>query len=166
MVEHLGQFIRRTRQSRGLTQERLAELSDVSRWQLAQMERGENVSVAFLLKVARSLELTEIPLDFLTVYPVLPDTPALLVAAEAADVILAALQRVQEASADIKRAAESIDALLVRPVVPGDAQRRIAAAAERLAAAPPEQTAAIGRALRRSADSSAKPARAPRRRTR
>jgi transcriptional regulator with XRE-family HTH domain len=59
----LGMAVRAARVARGLTQQRLASQSNVSRAQLAGLEQGENVSVAFLLKVAHRLELSSISLD-------------------------------------------------------------------------------------------------------
>src|SRR5688500_2818832 len=59
----LGQTVRAARVARGLTQQRLATASKVSRAQLVLLEQGENVSVAFLLKVAHYLELPSISLD-------------------------------------------------------------------------------------------------------
>jgi transcriptional regulator with XRE-family HTH domain len=48
---------------RGLTQQRAAKEAKVSRAQLALLEQGGNVSIKFLLKIARFLDLTDIPLD-------------------------------------------------------------------------------------------------------
>jgi transcriptional regulator with XRE-family HTH domain len=59
----LGLAVRAARVARGLTQQRLASAANVSRAQLALLEKGQNVSVAFLLKVAHHLELSSIPLD-------------------------------------------------------------------------------------------------------
>lgn len=158
MSKSLGQFIRMHRLRQDLTQERLAEMARVSRWQLAQMERGKNVSVDFLIKVVRALGLTEVRIDFLTLLDVTPDTPALMAAAEALDIADHALAQAHEVSKEIARAKQVINALLARPAVPADAQRHIAAAAERLASAPADRTAEIGRALRESAESSGRPA--------
>src|SRR5258708_11535349 len=63
----LGETVRAARLERGLTQERLARLAGVSRWHLAALEKGDNVSVAVLRKVAVVLQLTEISLGELTV---------------------------------------------------------------------------------------------------
>lgn len=63
----LGETVRAARLERGLTQERLARLAGVSRRHLAALEKGANVSVAVLRKVATVLELTEISLGELTV---------------------------------------------------------------------------------------------------
>lgn len=59
----LGVFIRVARMQRGITQVQAARDAGVSRKQLMLLEKGENVSVKFLLRVARYLELTAIPLD-------------------------------------------------------------------------------------------------------
>ncbi len=59
----LGVFIRVARMERGITQSQAARDAHVSRKQLMLLEKGENVSVKFLLRVARYLELKTIPLD-------------------------------------------------------------------------------------------------------
>ncbi len=58
----LGETVRSTRIRRGLTQAKLARLAGVSRRHLAALEKGANVSVNVLLKVASVLDLTEIDL--------------------------------------------------------------------------------------------------------
>jgi transcriptional regulator with XRE-family HTH domain len=62
-LRSIGATISAARSARGLTQQRLAKEARVSRAQLAALEQGQNVSVAFLLKVAHFLELRTIPLD-------------------------------------------------------------------------------------------------------
>ena len=103
----LGDFIRSARLRRNLTQDRLARLADVSRAQLVGFEKGANVSLDFLMKVARVLELSEIPVGFLTLSASTPLTPALLAAAEALDEVRArmpdASRRLDEAAAVIER---------------------------------------------------------------
>lgn len=59
----LGSTIRAARKARGLTQQKTAREAKVSRAQLALLEKGQNVSVKFVLKIARFLGLQEIPLD-------------------------------------------------------------------------------------------------------
>jgi transcriptional regulator with XRE-family HTH domain len=56
----LGETVRSTRIRRGLTQAKLARLAGVSRRHLAALEKGANVSISVLRKVAAVLELTEI----------------------------------------------------------------------------------------------------------
>ncbi|MEA2166448.1 MAG: repressor LexA [Thermoanaerobaculia bacterium] len=63
----LGETVRATRLERGLTQARLAKLAGVSRRHLAALEKGANVSVLVLRKVASVLQLAEITLGELTV---------------------------------------------------------------------------------------------------
>jgi transcriptional regulator with XRE-family HTH domain len=62
-VQSIGATIRAARIARGLTQQRAAKAANVSRAQLALLEQGGNVSIKFLLKISRYLELTTIPLD-------------------------------------------------------------------------------------------------------
>ncbi len=61
-LAELGELVRIARVARKLTQQRAAREAGVSRRQWALLEAGGNVSVAFLLKVAASLDLTTIPL--------------------------------------------------------------------------------------------------------
>src|SRR5687768_14704187 len=58
----LGETIREARIRKGLTQARLAKMAGVSRRHLAALEKGANVSVSILQRVANVLELTEIQL--------------------------------------------------------------------------------------------------------
>ena len=58
----LGDVVRETRIKKGLTQAKLARLAGVSRRHLAALEKGANVSVLVLRKVASVLDLTHIQL--------------------------------------------------------------------------------------------------------
>ena len=58
----LGQSVRDARLKKGFTQARLAKMAGVSRRHLAALEKGANVSVSILQRVANVLELTEIQL--------------------------------------------------------------------------------------------------------
>jgi transcriptional regulator with XRE-family HTH domain len=62
----LGETVRTTRIKRGFTQAHLARLADVSRRHLAALEKGANVSINVLRKVASVLDLVEIDLGDLT----------------------------------------------------------------------------------------------------
>lgn len=73
----LGQTIRAARIKKGLTQARLARLAGVSRRHLAALEKGANVSVLVLKKVAAVLELTDIDLGDLTLHAIRPAVPAI-----------------------------------------------------------------------------------------
>jgi transcriptional regulator with XRE-family HTH domain len=65
----LGELVRETRLKRGLTQAKLARLAGVSRRHLAALEKGANVSVLVLKKVAAVLDLHEIDLGGLSIRP-------------------------------------------------------------------------------------------------
>lgn len=62
----LGNTVREARIRKGLTQAKLAKLAGVSRRHLAALEKGANVSVNILQRVAAVLELTEITIGDLS----------------------------------------------------------------------------------------------------
>jgi SOS-response transcriptional repressor LexA/DNA-binding XRE family transcriptional regulator len=62
MTGNLGEAIRSARVAKGLSQDGLATLAKVSRKQVSLVENGANVSVDFLEKVVRALEMRELPL--------------------------------------------------------------------------------------------------------
>ncbi len=55
MLENLGAKIKRERQSRGITQEALAEKVDISLNFMSLIENGRNMSVETLVKIAQAL---------------------------------------------------------------------------------------------------------------
>jgi transcriptional regulator with XRE-family HTH domain len=63
----LGQVVRDARIARGFTQDKLAKLAGVSRRHLAALEKGANVSVLVVKKVAAALGLETIDLGGLTI---------------------------------------------------------------------------------------------------
>lgn len=64
----LGDTVREGRIKKGLTQARLANLAGVSRRHLAALEKGANVSINILQRVAAVLDLTEIHLADLSLH--------------------------------------------------------------------------------------------------
>jgi transcriptional regulator with XRE-family HTH domain len=164
MFEPLPSFIRLRRLQRNLTQERLAKLAGVSRQQLALLEEGNNVSLAFLLKVARALELTELPIAELT----LRQAPVDLVrTVQAADVVARLKQSAHQwasAAGEINEASASLDALIAAARPSGVSGRAIVEAAERLEHLPAAERHAAGEAIR-SANESGSVAQAARTKT-
>lgn len=65
----LGDTVREARIKKGLTQTKLAKLAGVSRRHLAALEKGANVSMSILQRVAAVLDLTEIHLGDLSLHP-------------------------------------------------------------------------------------------------
>lgn len=65
----LGETVREARTRKGLTQAKLAKLAGVSRRHLAALEKGANVSIQILQRVAAVLELTQIHLGDLSLSP-------------------------------------------------------------------------------------------------
>lgn len=57
-LHNLGNRIRTTRQSRGITQEQLAEMVDISTNFMSLIENGRNMSVETLVKIADALGVT------------------------------------------------------------------------------------------------------------
>ena len=56
--EEVGLNIRRIREKRGLSQEKLAALADIHRVYMGQIERGEkNIGLQNLEKIAKALEV-------------------------------------------------------------------------------------------------------------
>jgi transcriptional regulator with XRE-family HTH domain len=101
----LGDVVRETRIKKGLTQARLARLAGVSRRHLAALEKGANVSVAVLKKVAAVLDLQEIQLGDLSLRTTNSGTDN----AKTANIALLA-DAIREARADTART----QAILVR----------------------------------------------------
>src|SRR5437867_2347209 len=66
----LGETVRNARIKEGLTQAKLARLAGVSRRHLAALEKGANVSVLVVKKVASVLDLTDINLGPLVLHSV------------------------------------------------------------------------------------------------
>lgn len=162
MFDPLPSIVRMRREERGLTQERLAKMAKVSRGQLIAFEKGEqNITLLFLLKIARALELTDLPIAELHLRPVMPELTTLIAAADA----IAAADRVVASAVGVKdqlaAASERIQGLL-ETAMARDSEEGIAAAARRVAMTPPDQRPAAGRTLRQLADAPHAPSRASR----
>jgi transcriptional regulator with XRE-family HTH domain len=156
MFESLRALIRLEREKRNLSQQALADLAHVSRWQLAMFETGKaTVSFDFVIKVVKALGLTEIVVDGLRVRAAAADLPALLAATDAVATATRVVHRYREmareldgTAAELAQATATLDALVKRSVSSAGSTAAIARAAERLGATRPEDEARAGRALR------------------
>lgn len=161
MFEPLSDVIRLRRLQRNLTQERLAKLAGVSRRQLSLMEDGANVSLLFLTKIARVLELTELPVGELRLKGSQPELETIVRAAEVLEHLKQSLPQWEQTAEDIRNAAATLDDLLKRAVTSGVSARDIAGSAEQLARLPAGERHAAAETLRALArsDPSARAAR-------
>ena len=147
MFEPLPSLIRIERERRGLTQERLAKLAGVSRGQLIAFENGENISLLFLIKVAKALELTELRMGDLYLRPSPPDLTMLIVASNAISVARRIVDQATGVSDELTAASTAVSALVDRALKPVP-DTGVQEAAERIASAP-----ATRRSLRDLAES-------------
>lgn len=165
MFEPLPSFVRMRREQRNLTQQQLARLAKVSRGQLIAFEKGEqNVSLLFLMKIARALEMTELPLAELNLRPPVPELTVLMAAVQAIALAEGVVAQAAGAAQTIQAASSSVSSLLEQAMTLGHAHSALVASASRVMSAAPVETlrevAESPHALprRRSAKAAAKPA--------
>src|ERR1043166_4753262 len=115
----LGQIIRSTRIKKGLTQAKLARLAGVSRRHLAALEKGANVSIAVVEKIAAVLDLQEIQLGEVSLRTTGggPDNVKTANIALVADAIREARADAERAQEILNRAEDLIDGKHERAVV-------------------------------------------------
>jgi transcriptional regulator with XRE-family HTH domain len=114
MFEPLPDVIRLRRRQRNLTQEQLARMAGVSRRQLSLLEDGANVSLLFLLKVCKALELTELQIGALRLRSAPPELGSLIVAADAMATAQEIVSQYSDLSGQLGEAAASINTLVER----------------------------------------------------
>jgi transcriptional regulator with XRE-family HTH domain len=149
MLEPLPALIRDRREQRKLTQGQLAELAGVSRAQLALLEAGKaNITLEFLLKITRVLELTTVWVDGLNIRAASPDLKALVRAKEAVALARELAGRFSGTVAELDAATASLDELISRPMPPAGAEAAIAESARQLTQLRGEERDQAGRTLR------------------
>jgi transcriptional regulator with XRE-family HTH domain len=161
MFESLGNLLRLRRQERNLSQERLAEMASISRGQLALMEKGENVSLQFLVRVANALELSELPIDGLRLREAPPQLEAIVLAAAAVTTIRRQLAEVAGHDEKLGDAEKMLGTLIDRALLPIGSTRAITEAAEELSTAPAADHDRIAAALREAASTNPPRAKLP-----
>ena len=119
MPSKLGDVIKETRTQKGFTQAELARMAGVSRRHLAAMEKGANVSIAVVNKVAAVLGLTEIQIGELSLRTTISGDETANTAnfALLADTIREARKDAERAQATLDRAKDLIDGKHERGVV-------------------------------------------------
>lgn len=169
MFEPLSDVIRLRRLQRNLTQDRLAKMAGVSRRQLSLLEDGRNVSLLFLTKIARALEITELPIGDLSLRASQPELVTIVRANDVLQRVRQTLHLWASAAKEIEDATVSLDDLIDRAIASGASARDlvqaaeamasgvsprdIVEAAELLASVPAEERKAVGETLRKLAHS-------------
>jgi transcriptional regulator with XRE-family HTH domain len=153
MFEPLSAYIRLRRTQRNLTQERLAKLAGVSRRQLALLEDGKNVSLLFLTKIARALEITDLPVGDLRLRGVSAELTTLVQAADVLTRAKQALHHWSNVTEQIDQATASLDQMIGRALEPAISGQDIERAAERLENITPAERHAAAENLRELARS-------------
>jgi transcriptional regulator with XRE-family HTH domain len=134
MFEPMPSMIRRERERQELTLEELADMADVSRSRLSALERGEeNVSFAFVLKVANALGMKELRASGLRIAGAAPDLTVLVAAMDALEMARRIVDQAASSAADLDRMSAKVSTLLDRTLSPM-ADPGISQAAERLVA--------------------------------
>jgi transcriptional regulator with XRE-family HTH domain len=134
MFEPLPDIIRLRRKQRNLTQEQLAKMAGVSRRQLSLLEDGANVSLLFLLKVCKALELTDLQIGGLRLHDAPHELGSLIAASEAMDTAQEIVSQFSDLSGQLGEASASINALVERALNVLDPTRAGAEAIEAAAA--------------------------------
>ena len=147
MFEPLGQVIRLRRLQRNLTMDRLARMANVSRRQLSLLEDGHNVSLLFLTKIARVLEITELPLGDLRLRAAPPELAVIVSASEMLERIKPTISLWTTAEQELQRTTAALDEMIERSLSAGPSAHDVVEAAERLANLPASEHQAVGEAL-------------------
>lgn len=134
MFEPLPSIVRARREERGVTQERLAKMAKVSRGQLIAFEKGDqNITLLFLLKIARALEMTDLQIAELHLRPAVPELTTLIAAADAITVaervVTQAAGALEQLAASSAKVQELLQAAKARDAEAGLAAGRTAPAA-------------------------------------
>jgi transcriptional regulator with XRE-family HTH domain len=147
MFEPLGQVIRLRRIQRNLTMDRLARMAGVSRRQLSLLEDGHNVSLLFLTKIAKVLEITDLPVGDLRVRAAPPELAVIVSASEMLERIKPTISLWNTAEQEIQRTTAALDEMIERSLSAGPSARDVVEAAERLANLPAAEHDAAGKTL-------------------
>jgi transcriptional regulator with XRE-family HTH domain len=126
-------------------------MAGVSRGQLIALENGENISLTFLIKIAKALELTELRIGDLNLRPSPPDLTMLIVAGNAISAARRVVDQATAVSDELASASVSVSALIDRALKPVP-ETGVEQAVERLASTPVEKQATTRRALRNLAE--------------
>lgn len=133
MFEPLPGIVRLRREQRNMTQAELAARAGVNRGQLVAFEKGEqNVTLTTLLKIARALEMTELPLAELHLRPAAPELTVVIAAAEALAGARRVIMNAMDASGQLESASRTIQTMVDRALQTRETDAGLVEAAQRL----------------------------------
>ena len=133
MFEPLPGIVRLRREQQNMTQAELAAKAGVNRGQLIAFEKGEqNVTLTTLLKIARALGMTDLPIAELNVHAAAPDLTVVIAAAEALATMQRAVMTAADATGEIKKASRTIQAMVDRALQTRETDAGLVEAAQRL----------------------------------
>jgi transcriptional regulator with XRE-family HTH domain len=146
MFEPLPHSLRVRREQLGLSQGEVAKRAGVGRAQYALLEAGKaNVTLGFLLKVARVLGITAVQVEEMSVRGAAPDLKALVRAQEAVDHAKTLLAQFAGATAELDGVSDALRELIANPLPPDPA---IHETAQQLTKIPASERSSVGRVLR------------------
>lgn len=155
MFEPLPQLVRARRESLGLSQGEVAKRAGVGRAQYALLEGGRaNVTLGFLIKIARVLGITTLQVDELSFLGSAPDLKALVRAQEAVDRARVLFGQFSAATAELDDVSDSIRRLIANPMAAAAGDPEVAGTVRELAGVPAAERGSVGRAMRDVAQSS------------
>lgn len=60
IIKQIGKFVKHTRIQKKITQAKLADMANLNRWTISQIENGESVNLASLIQILRSLDVLHV----------------------------------------------------------------------------------------------------------
>ena len=148
MFEPLNDVIRLRRLQLGLTQEKVAKMAKVSRRQLSLLEDGRNVSLLFLMKIAKVLEISELPIGALRLRGTQPEVTTIVHAADVLHRVKQTLPGLESAVSQIREASASLEEMLDEILASGATAQEILESVRRIENLPPGERKAAGESLR------------------
>jgi transcriptional regulator with XRE-family HTH domain len=148
MFEPLGEVVRLRRLQLGFTQERVARMAKVSRRQLSLLEDGRNVSLLFLMKIARALEITELPIGELRLRGTQPEVDTIVHAADVLHQVKQTLPGLEAAIGQIRQASVSLDQMLDGILASGATAEEVVESLRRVEKLPFGERKAAGETVR------------------
>lgn len=148
MFEPLGEVIRLRRLQLGLTMDKVAKAAKVSRRQLSLLEDGRNVSLLFLMKIAKVLEIKELPIGDLRLLGTQPEVQTIVHAADVLQRVKQTLPGLETAVGQIREASASLEQMLDEILATGANAQEILESVRRVEQIPDDEKKAAAETVR------------------